>query len=180
VEDDSQLVARAQTGDQNAFAELVRRYRDRVFRLAVSIIGKEFVPEAEDVAQEVCARLGKAVAGYRGGAAFTTWLYAIVLNAARDSLRRSAREMVRAEAFGVHAALVADTDPASDDPAETLWAAVRALPDKQREAVTLVYGEGLSHAEAADIMAVAEPTVSWHVHEAKKRLRALLRPAEDV
>lgn len=175
---DGLLAARAREGDRAAFATLVERHYDFIFRVAYRLTGRR--DDAEDVAQEVCARLGKAVAGYRGGAAFTTWLYAIVLNAARDSLRRSAREMVRAEAFGVHAALVADADPAPDDPAEALWAAVRELPDKQREAVTLVYGEGLSHAEAADIMAVAEPTVSWHVHEAKKRLRALLRPAEDV
>ncbi len=48
------------------------------------------------------------------------------------------------------------------------------LPDKQRDAVLLVYGEGLSHAAAADAMACAEATVSWHIHEAKKRLKALM------
>ena len=61
-----------------------------------------------------------------------------------------------------------------------LWAAVRKLPDKQRDAVLLVYGEGLSHASAADAMACAEATVSWHVHEAKKRLKVLMRAAGEV
>ena len=60
-----------------------------------------------------------------------------------------------------------------------LWAAVRQLPDKQRDAVTLVYGEGLSHADAADVMGLAEPTVSWHVHEAKKRLKQMMASAGD-
>ena len=52
--------------------------------------------------------------------------------------------------------------------------------EKQREAVLLVYGEGLSHAEAADVMGSAEATVSWHVHEAKKRLKVMLRSAGEV
>ena len=54
------------------------------------------------------------------------------------------------------------------------------LPDKQREAVLLVYGEGLNHAAAADAMACAEATVSWHIHEAKKRLKHIMRSAGEV
>jgi RNA polymerase sigma-70 factor (ECF subfamily) len=61
-----------------------------------------------------------------------------------------------------------------------LWAAVRQLPDKQRDAVTLVYGEGVSHAVAAQAMAISETTVSWHIHEAKKRLKVLMRQAGEV
>ena len=57
---------------------------------------------------------------------------------------------------------------------------MRKLPDKQRDAVLLVYGEGLSHAAAADAMAIAEATVSWHIHEAKKRLKTLMRSAGEV
>ena len=68
----------------------------------------------------------------------------------------------------------------SEDPAEALWAAVRQLPDKQRDAVLLVYGEGLSHAAAAEAMAISETTVSWRIHEAKKRLKTLMRSAGEV
>ncbi|TIO87361.1 MAG: sigma-70 family RNA polymerase sigma factor, partial [Mesorhizobium sp.] len=68
----------------------------------------------------------------------------------------------------------------AQDPAEALWAAVRMLPDKQRDAVLLVYGEGLSHAAAAEVMAISEATVSWHIHEAKKRLKLLMRSAGEV
>lgn len=174
---DGLLAARARQGDRAAFAALVERHYDFIFRVAFRLTGRR--DAAEDVAQEVCVRLGGAIAGYRGGAAFTTWLYAIVLNAARDALRSASREAARAEAFGLHAALAGGFGPEPDDPAEALWAAVRELPDKQREAVTLVYGEGLSHAAAAEALGIAEPTVSWHVHEAKKRLKALLRPAGD-
>jgi RNA polymerase sigma-70 factor (ECF subfamily) len=55
-----------------------------------------------------------------------------------------------------------------------LWTAVRSLPDQQRDAVLLVYGEDMSHAEAATVMGCSEKTVSWHVHEARKRLKILL------
>ena len=58
--------------------------------------------------------------------------------------------------------------------ASELWTAVRQLPEKQRDAVLLVYGEDMSHAEAAAVMGCGEKTVSWHVHEARKRLKDLL------
>ena len=168
VAPDGLLAARARDGDRAAFAALVERHYDFIFRVAFRLTGRR--DAAEDVAQDVCVRLGRAISGYRG---------AVVLNAARDALRRSSREAVRAHAFGTHVALFSADAAEPDDPAEALWAAVRELPDKQREAVTLVYGEGLSHAEAAEALGIAEPTVSWHVHEAKKRLKALLRPAGD-
>jgi hypothetical protein len=68
MESDSQLVARAQSGDQQAFAELVSRYSALVFRLAVSILGREFIPEAEDVAQEVFLKVHHAIESFRGEA----------------------------------------------------------------------------------------------------------------
>ena len=58
-----------------------------------------------------------------------------------------------------------------------LWDEVRRLPDQQRDAVLLVYGEDLSHAEAAEIMKCTEKTVSWHLHEARRRLKIKLTAA---
>ena len=89
------------------------------------------------------------------------------------------RESAQTEAYGVHALISGETPEEPDDQAEALWAAVRRLPDKQRGAVLLVYGEGLSHAAAAEAMAISETTVSWHIHEAKKRLKVLMRTAGD-
>jgi RNA polymerase sigma factor (sigma-70 family) len=82
VESDSQLVARAQNGEQQAFAELVRRYRALVFRLALSILCKEFIPEAEDVAQEVFLKVHHAIDSFRGEAEFSSWIYRIAFNQA--------------------------------------------------------------------------------------------------
>ncbi len=174
---DLDLIAGAQRGDRAAFGRLVERHYDFIHRVAWRWSGRK--ADAEDIAQEVCVRLGRAIAGYRGGGAFTTWLYAMTMNAARDRMRKGARESAKAAAFGVHALVEGQGPQEPDDQADRLWAAVRKLPDKQRDAVLLVYGEGLSHAGAADAMACAEATVSWHIHEAKKRLKALLSAGED-
>ena len=174
---DSELVGRARDGDREAFGRLVERHYDFVHRVAWRWCGRK--ADAEDIAQDVCVRLGRSIRDYRGSGAFTTWLYAMTLNAARDHARKSMRESAKTKAYGVHALISGETPEEPDDQAEALWAAVRRLPDKQRGAVLLVYGEGLSHAAAAEAMAISETTVSWHIHEAKKRLKVLMRAAGD-
>jgi len=174
---DLDLVASAQKGDRVAFGRLVERHYDFIHRVAWRWSGRK--ADAEDIAQEVCMRLGRAIDGYRGGGAFTTWLYSMTMNAARDLIRKGMRESAKAEAFGIHAVVEGQGSDDPDDQAEELWAAVRKLPDKQRDAVLLVYGEGVSHAAAADVMACAEATVSWHIHEAKKRLKVLMLSAGE-
>ncbi|MBN9233771.1 MULTISPECIES: RNA polymerase sigma factor [Phyllobacteriaceae] len=176
---DTELIGRARQGDRGAFGLLVERHYDFVYRVAYRWCGRR--ADAEDIAQDVCVRLGRAIRDYRGGAAFTSWLYAVTLNAARDLARKSARESAKTEAYGSHALIFGQAQAAeAGDPTEALWAAVRQLPDKQREAVLLVYGEGLAHAAAAEAMAISEATVSWHIHEAKKRLKVLVNSAGEV
>ena len=77
---DGELVAGARAGDRDAFAALVERHYRFIFRVAFRWCGSE--PDAEDIAQEVCIKLGRAIRNYRGSGAFTTWLYALTLNAA--------------------------------------------------------------------------------------------------
>ena len=173
---DMELARNAADGDRASFAALVERHYGFIFRVAYRLTGHR--ADAEDVAQDVCARLGRAIRGYRGGSAFTTWLYAIVVNAVRDAGRRQARDEARADAWGTHALIDGEAAPEPEDAAEALWRAVLTLPPKQREAVTLVYGEELSHADASELMGCTEATVSWHIHEAKKRLRQIMSAGE--
>ena len=98
---DAELIGRAKGGDRGAFGRLLERHYDFVYRAAYRWCGNK--ADAEDIAQEVCVRLGRAIRDYRGGGAFTTWLYAMTLNAARDMMRKTARETVKTEAYGVHA-----------------------------------------------------------------------------
>lgn len=174
---ESALVAAAQAGDRRAFAALVERNYDFVFRAAWRWTANR--ADAEDVSQDVCVRLATAVRTFRGQSSLRTLLYTITLNAVRDWGRKRRREEAMVKGFAVQSLLDAVAIADEGDPVERMWDAVRTLPEQQRDAVLLVHGEGLSHAEAAMSMECSEKTVSWHLHEARKRLRALLGAKED-
>lgn len=142
--------------------------------------------DAEDVSQDVCVKLAGAIRGWRADAAFTTWAYRIVYTTATDRLR--ARQRLRlvepSKMMTLVEALPAiDAERRHEPSAELrmlqgeLWDEVRRLPEQQRNAVLLVYGEDHSHAEAAAIMDCTEKTVSWHLHEARRRLKIKLMAA---
>lgn len=168
----NELVERAKAGDRQAFSRLIETHYDFIFRVACKWTGKK--SDAEDVAQEVCIKLATAIRSFDGRAAFTSWLYRVTLNMVRDQQRSSQRRGRTVDALTlVHP----EDDPGGQEEATTarqIWERVSALPDKQREAVMLVYAEDMNHAEAAEIMGCKEATVSWHIHEAKKTLRGLL------
>lgn len=171
-ESDETLVARAKGGDRNAFSELIERHYDFIHRTACKWLGRR--QDAEDIAQEVCVKLATAIQSFDGRAAFTSWLYRVTLNVVRDSQRsqtRRGKQLDRLAVVHPEEALPEQEDSAA---AKELWAAVRTLPNQQRDAVMLVYAEEKSHAEAGVIMGCKEATVSWHIHEAKKTLRGLL------
>jgi RNA polymerase sigma-70 factor (ECF subfamily) len=125
-------------------------------------------------------RLARALQTFRGEAKFATFLHALTLNAVRDWGRRQARQRRIADAAITLALIGEEVAPQStEDPVGQLWEAVRTLPEKQRDAVLLVHGEGLSHADAAAAMGCTEKTVSWHIHTARKRLKGMLAGGGD-
>jgi len=166
-------VERAAGGCPAALAALIEVHYAAIYRLAWRLIGTR--EDAQDVAQDVCVKLAGAVRSFRGEAGFATWLYRVAYNTAIDHIR--ARERLRrgerpdvVVLFQGRAAQSAEADLAGAE----LWEEVRRLPPQQRDAVILIYAEDLTHAEAAAIMGCTEKTVSWHLHEARKRLRARL------
>jgi len=166
------LVERAKAGDKLAFGELIETHYDFIFRTACKWTGKR--SDAEDIAQEVCIKLATAIRSFDGRSAFTSWLYRVTINMVRDMQRSTSRRGKTVDAFTL---IHPEDDPGGQEEAATareLWTAVSALPDKQREAIMLVYAEDMNHADAAEIMGCKEATVSWHIHEAKKTLRGLL------
>jgi len=169
---DETLIARAVGGDRYAFGQLVERHYDFIFRTACKWCGK--VSDAEDVAQEVCIKLASVLKSFDGRSAFTSWLYRVTLNAVRDMQRARSRRSRHVDRYAEVAPDEYLPDQEDSAAARQMWDAVRKLPDQQRDAVLLIYAEGLSHAEAGVIMGCKEATVSWHVHEAKKTLRGLL------
>jgi RNA polymerase sigma-70 factor (ECF subfamily) len=169
---DETLIAKALGGDRRAFGQLVERHYDFIFRTACKWCGK--VSDAEDVAQDVCVKLASILRSFDGRSAFTSWLYRVTLNAVRDMQRARSRRGRNADRYAEVAPDEYLPDQEDSAAAKELWTAVRGLPDQQRDAVLLIYAEGMSHAEAGVIMGCKEATVSWHIHEAKKTLRGLL------
>ncbi len=171
-ESDETLSKRAALGDRNAFSELLARHYDRIYRLAWRWSGRR--DTAEDIAQDVCVKLAGAIRSYRGESAFSTWLHRIAYTTAIDHMRLTQRIVAVEPSEIIRLADSLSVAPDEHLDGAEIWEAVRKLPPQQRDAVLMVYGEDKSHAETAIILGCSEKTVSWHIHEAKKRLRIYL------
>jgi RNA polymerase sigma-70 factor (ECF subfamily) len=165
---DSDLVAAAAAGDRDAFRLLLERHYDRIHRLAWQLTGTR--ADADDIAQDVCCMLVEKISTFRGEAKFTTWLCGIVFNACRDLRRRRRSLGALTDRLAVLAGLARAPD--GRDLHDMMWlkSAIARLPAAYRDAVVLVAGQQLSHAEAAAILGVAESTVSWRMHEVRRML----------
>ena len=169
------LAKAAAGGDRAAFALLLERQYDGIFRLAFRLTGDR--AEAEDLTQDVCAALPAKLQGFRGEARLTTWLWRVVVNAAHDRRRRAATRAKNTEGWGDCEVNRRATDAETEEAVDWLTQAMRALSDDLRDTLALVLDD-VTHSDAADILGVSEGTISWRVSEAKKHLRAL-RERED-
>jgi RNA polymerase sigma-70 factor (ECF subfamily) len=165
---DADLVAAAIAGERAAFAELLERHYDRIHGLAWRLTGSR--SDADDIAQDVCCALVERIASFRGEAKFTTWLCGIVYNACRDFGRRRRSLRGFTERLSVLAGLARPPD--GRDLHDEIWlkSAIARLKPAYRDAAVLVAGQQLTHAEAAEILGVAESTVSWRMHEVRRLL----------
>lgn len=168
---DNELAERAAAGDAEAFRMLLERHYDGIFRLAYRFVGTR--ADAEDVAQDICVALADRLGSFRSEARFSTWLYRIVVNACRDwARRRAAGQRVLANFADVDALRRgADADRASQ--LDWVWKTLGCLSDDIRETAVLVLAQQLSHAEVAAVLGVKESTVSWRMHELRKRLKQM-------
>jgi len=177
----ARLVELAKAGDSRAFEALVRRYRKRIFALALHLTGSS--SEADDITQEVFLRAYRALDTFEGRSEFFTWVYRMTvnrsLNARRDRQRRGEEPM---DDPRLELAVAAD---ASDNPAQEaelrqtyarLLRALDALPAEMKTTVVLVALQGLSHGEAAVVQKCSDGTIAWRMHEARRRLGDAMRP----
>ncbi|MDP4026018.1 sigma-70 family RNA polymerase sigma factor [Methylobacterium sp. NEAU 140] len=169
AERDADLARRAAAGERAAFEALLRRHYDRMHRVAWRMTGSRH--DAEDIAQEVCCALVTRIAGYRGEATVATWLTGIVINACRDHHRRRATLGRLKDGLAVLVGLAPGPDGRDLHRRAWLAGALARLDAPLRETVVLVGGEGLTHAEAAAALGLAESTVSWRLHEARRILK---------
>jgi RNA polymerase sigma factor (sigma-70 family) len=177
---DIELVARAASGDRAAFEALLRRHYDRIHCIAWRLTGS--ASDADDIVQEVCCALIEKLGGFRGEAKFTTWLFGIVVNACRDHRRRGQTLKRFRAGLSVLASVTAAPDARNLYRRSWMASELSRLDPLLRETIVLVVGEDMSHLEAAHALGVAESTVSWRMHEAKRRLsaRALKEVPDDL
>ena len=165
------LVRRAQRGSRRARARIVADLQAPVFRFCRSMLGGE--QRAREATQETALRLLEGLADFRGRSKLQTWALGIALNVCREMRRDSA-----AAGSNHHHTLtdaVESRDPAlalgHDEDCARLHAMLRALPERQREAVVLRYFEGLSVQQTADAMQCAAGTVKATISQALRNLR---------
>ncbi len=158
--------------EQEAFERLVPAYRRRVFGLAFSILRDRTA--AEDLAQEVFVKLWRALPRYDGRAKLSTWIYTITRNASISALRarRPALSMSEPAVQEAVEGLAAPDGPAAGD--LELRRSIEALPEKQRQAITLYYLDERPVEEVAEMMGLPANTVKTHLHRARARLASAL------
>jgi RNA polymerase sigma-70 factor (ECF subfamily) len=186
---DPVLVRACQRGEPGAFDALVRATYTDVYALCRRMLADR--DEAADATQEVYVRVVRSVLGFRGDAAFGTWLHRVTVNVCLSALRTRSRAAAAGErpgavAFGApgeDGRDVADGRSGPDEQAERAdllarsEAAVRALPEPARTVVVLRDLEGLSTREVAGLLGVSETLVKVRLHRAHARLRELLTDA---
>ena len=189
-EADLQLVARVQAGDREAFGLLVTKYQRRLLRLVSRFVRDG--AEAEDVTQEAFIKAYRALPNFRGESAFYTWLYRIGVNTAKNWLVANGRRMPTVtdvtdedgESIEDGGLLRDDETPEqvllSKQIGATVNAAMDALPEDLRTAISLREIEGLSYEEIAQVMDCPIGTVRSRIFRARDAIAAKLRPLLDT
>jgi RNA polymerase sigma-70 factor (ECF subfamily) len=168
-----QLIAEYKRGNQHAFDEIVRQYRNQVAALAYKMVND--YDEAADITQNVFVKMSKNVWRYDESKKFYTWLYRITVNASIDYIRKHKRH--RHEPLEDYHE---KSDASTNSPEFNyrrhqfhgyLKQATQRLNDKQRSAFVLRDIDGCKIDEVAHIMDMPEATVRWYLHRARSRIR---------
>lgn len=191
---DVELVERAKRGDTRAFEMLVVKYQRRIERLIARMVRD--VDLVQDIAQESFIRAYRALPQFRGESAFYTWLYRIAVNTAKKALVELKRDPLVTESVlagasddddetsRVERELTDGATPeavlASKEIAETVNAAIEALSEDLRQAITLREIEGLSYEEIAELMNCPIGTVRSRIFRAREAIAQRLRPLLDT
>lgn len=189
TDSDLMLVERTVAGDQHAFELLVIKYQRRIQRLIGRMVRD--VDLVEDIAQDTFIRAYRALHQFRGDAQFYTWLYRIAVNTAKKALMELKHDPTVSESSFRSADDENETsqprnEPTSDETPESVLAAkeigavvnaaMEALPEELRQAVTLREIEGLTYEEIAAVMACPIGTVRSRIFRAREAISAKIRP----
>jgi RNA polymerase sigma-70 factor (ECF subfamily) len=178
---DPALVRAVQRGEKGAMDDLIRGTYTDVYALCRRLLGDP--ADAADATQEVYVRVVKSVLGFRGEAAFGTWLHRVTVTVCMTMLRKRGDVRARGQSAGTVDAVfddLASGDSSPEDRAELADLARRTakalaeLPEETREIVVLRDVQGLSTKETAEMLGITEVAVKVRLHRAHARLRELV------
>ena len=182
---DGELAALTLAGRQAAFAEIMRRHREPIYRLIRGYIGDP--EEAVDLVQECFTSAFRNLRRYDQARPFRAWLSRIAINKCRDwARRRAVRQFFQSTATSSQAAAVEDPAPRADETAsdreelERLWQALAELPRSLKEPLILRTIEGLSQAEVAAVLRISEKAVETRVYRARRKLASVREGPNDL
>lgn len=177
---DFKLAQQAAKGDTNAFAELYRRYKERVFALCLRMTRN--VAEAEDLTQDAFIQLFRKIGSFRGESAFTTWLHRLTVNQVLMSFRR---RNVKLEVTTEESEMPEQMVPGTENPRTMpvidrieLDRAIAQLPPGYRSVFVLHDVEGQEHEDIARKLNIAVGTSKSQLHKARMKMRGLLQKRE--
>lgn len=170
------LVQAARRGEEEAFREIYRAYREPVWSVVVSLVGNG--PQAQDILQTVFFKAFRGLAGFRFRSSLFTWIYHIARNECRNHHRKRGLPTVPLESilgsrYEADAAAFPAEALARDD---ALRCAVGELPFKMREVIVLKYQEDLSYEEMSRIIGCPPGTVASRLNRALLELETRMRP----
>jgi len=183
---DEDLMARAATDDTKAFTELVRRYQTRVIHLVSRLLNDRVV--SEDLAQEVFVRVHLHRRNYRTGSKFSTWLFTIAANLAKNEIRRRKRRKNWTSLDEMQEQLqdasMQFADPKANKEVDlereqlsgVVGAAIATLPERYRVALVLRDIDGLAYEEISQILKIPGGTVRSRINRARLMLKRKLEP----
>jgi len=167
-EDDLRLARACADGDSDVFASIYAKHGERMKSIAYHQLGN--VSDAEDAVHETFLKVHRAAASYNGEAAFTTWLYRILINTCYDMLRKRTRRIRETpiDEIVVHGR---PSNAVDDVKRMALRKLLEQLPEQRRTVFALFEIEGLSHAEIAGILDITEGNSKWILFSTKKQLQ---------
>ncbi len=167
---ESELIRAAQGGDSRAFEQLLDERYSTIYRFSYKWCGNTC--DAEDVAQQACIKIAANLKQFNHESKFSTWLYRLVINCAKDWQRQQQRHVTEEPSAEDANVLSSMTEDKADIAVYLgqLLAWVELLGSEFKETLLLVFGEGLSHGEAAKVLNVKESTVSWRIHNVRNKL----------
>lgn len=171
---ETELVRRAQKGDEESFCALIGQYEKRIYNIAYKFLRNEY--DAQDAAQEAIIKMFTNIRKFSFQSAFSTWMYRVTANTCLDMIRkrRPDTDLEDFERYAVSRVGNPDSDTINRELGENIKSAIRMLPDKYIPIIVLKDMEGLKYEEIAEVLHISVGTVKSRISRAREKLRDIL------